>query len=412
MNPLFFLFVVAGLLTFWNFFLYWPKSSINYFSQKIHAQVISVSYNYAILLDENKRKWRVIFNKKNPLYPGDIVEFSRKNLKIYYKRILLDSYKVKRSFLQSLRIKIHNFLKKRFLKATKRNKFALKLGSALIFGENWFSKKERNKFARLGIYHLIVISGMHFGIFLMFFYLIPVVKKIRWFLAGAFFIFFSFFLLFPKAPLYRAFISVFLFLIAMIFEKPYHSLKALLVAYIFSLLLHPYWVFNIGFWLSYLASLSLILYFGSTRTPEENFYMNFLSKSLGIEASLVVSTAIAPLLAYTFKYISFGSFLYGLIFTLITQLFLLVAFLNLLTLWSFPFLCNLQINISEVFHYFLKNLGNDNFILKTSPKIPLIEVIVLIALALAITSLSNSRRKKFIYLAAFFCFEIAVLVGF
>ena len=371
----------------------------------IRGEVISTNYNRALVLDENNRLWSVRFKYGNPTYPGDSIVF-----KGYAKgsRVYIKHYNISRSFFQKIRVSVHSFLKERFLNAV-RDKFARKLGSALIFGENWFSKRERTKISHLGIYHLIVISGMHYALFLTFFLFIPVRWRLRWLIALLFFGFFTLFVLFPKAPAYRAFISVALFLLAFLFEKPYNALKALLLAYAVSLLLYPHWLFNFGFWLSYLASLSLILYFGTRKTPEEDYFVNFLSKSLGIEASLVVMVTISPILIYYLKYISFGTFLYSFAFTVITEVYLLIATLNLLSLWSIPPAVDLQIMVSKVFEY-LYRIFPENVYVKTA-SIPKWEMYLFIFISLAILISPLSKVKKWLLLLVLFVLELVTFVG-
>ena len=203
---------------------------------------------------------------------------------------------------------------------------------------------------------------MHYALLFTFFLIFPVRWKLRYWLALSFFVFFTFLILFPKAPAYRAFISFSLFLLAKILEKQYHSLKALLIAFSLWVLIFPYWFFNVGFWLSYLASLSLILYYGNRKTPENSLFENMIKTFLGLEASLVVLTVINPILAYYFHYYSFGSFLYNQIFTLLAEGFLLVGILNMLTFWSFSPFVELQHLIASTFEWIFSKIPENVFI--------------------------------------------------
>ena len=340
-------FILSILLLFSGFHAYknHVKREKVYGEVHLKGEVINTIYRKAIFLDDKGRIFRFYFPKGVRLYPGDGVELEGTAKGSYIK---VKHLKVKRNFLQKWRIKLHNFLKRRFLR-TAKTAFEKKLGSALLFGENWFSRAERLKLAHTGIYHIIVISGMHYALLFTFFLIFPVRWRLRYWLALAFFAFFTFLVLFPKAPAYRAFISFAVFLLAKLFDRQYHSLKALLLAAALWLWLFPYWFYNLGFWLSYLASLSLILYYGIQKTPEENFVRNVAGKLLGLEAALVVMAVINPLLAYYFHYFSFGSFFYTWIFTLLAEGFLIVGILNMLTLWSFPLFLEVQHYIASAF---------------------------------------------------------------
>jgi len=382
------------LFTVLNALQHRPHWGKTYGYTHFKGEIISSNYRKFYLLTGDGNIFSLYPPKGSKPTVGDRVEvygYAKGNL-IKVKRL-----KIYKSLLRDLRVKIHRLLKERFLKSAK-TPFEKKLGSALLFGENWFSKKERSKFSHLGIYHLIVISGMHYALFFLFFLLFPVRWKLRYILAFAFFAFFTYLVLFPKASAYRAFISFALFLLAKILERQYHSLKALIVAAIIGLSLFPHWLFNIGFLLSYLASLSLILYYGGNRTPEENFFKNALGKFLGLEATLVVSSAINPILAYKFHFISFGGFLYTALFTALTIPFLFLGLLNTVTLWSFTPLVELQHLISKLFE-FTFNLVPDHVYLTVS-NIPLWAVYAEVLIALAVLLLPI-RRKIILVLLVF-----------
>lgn len=369
-----------------------------------YGKVINITYRKAIFLDQQGRLFYFYIPKGVKIYPDDHIEIEGLARKSY---IRVKKITIERTFIQKIRIKIHNTLKEQFLK-TARTPFEKKLGSALLFGENWFSKKERQKFGHTGIYPIIVISGMHYALLFTFFLIFPVKWRLRYWLALLFFVFFTFFILFPKAPAYRAFISFSLFLLAKILEKQYHSLKALLIAFSLWSLIFPYWFFNVGFWLSYLASLSLILYYGSRKTPEASLFENMVKTFLGLEASLVVLTTINPILAYYFHYYSLGSFLYNQIFTFLAEGFLLVGILNMLTFWSFPPFVEIQHYIASTFEWIFKNIPENVFI-KVSyfPE----EIMFVFVISAIVLLLIIPQRWKLRILLLLFLMEILVFTS-
>jgi ComEC/Rec2-related protein len=209
-------------------------------------------------------------------------------------------------------------------------------------------------------------------------------------------------MLFPKAPAYRAFFSVSLFLLARIFEKPYSSIKAILLAFSISLLLFPHWVSNVGFWLSYVASLSLILYYGNKQPVENQFLQNFLGKFLGLEATLVVTLSITPILVHSFHYFSLGGFLYAFPLTLLVQLYILSATFNLFTLFSFQPTLDIQEKLVNLF-MFLFHKFPEKVYFKAS--IPSLELAILLTLFGLLTLALPIKRKLMIALSLFL-FEI------
>jgi len=363
----------------------------------VEGVVISVKPGSVLLLQNERILWRL--KGVWGVYPGDglLVEG-----KAYGALLYAEEFVVKRSKLQSLRVEVHTFLKDRF-KASVRDGFELKLGSALIFGENWFSKGELERVAEMGIYHLLVISGMHYALFMTFFLLFPLRWKLRYFAALVFFTFFTFLVLFPKAPAYRAFVSVALLLAAKILERRYDALRALLFAYSAWLLLNPHWFYNYGFWLSYLASAALILYYGGRKTPEEGYLKNFFSRLLGLEASLVVMATISPVLAYKLQYLPLDTFVYGFIFTLAVQVFILAATANFLTLWSFDPLWRLQNWAADLFEFLFEKLSPVGVLCFAEP--PRFQAFLFPAVALALLLLPLERKKKLLLLGILFAFE-------
>ncbi len=385
-----------------------PQKGNVYSNLTLDGKVIKTVYNRALVLTSNNTLFWVYLNRYQPrVFVGDtiLVEGRAKGFKIFARHL-----EVKRNFFQRLRVKLHLFLKRRFLK-TATTKGSKKVGSALIFGENFFSKKEKKLISRLGIYHILVISGMHYALFLTFFLWIPLRWKLRYYLALVFFLFFTFLVLFPSAPAYRAFVSVALFLLAAIVERPYNSLKAWLIALGVWSFIYPYWVFSIGFWLSYLASLALIIYYGRNKTPEEDFIKNFFSKFLGLEAALAVGLVIYPLLTTFLDYISLGSFLYGVLFTFLAQLYILVSTFNLLTLWSFDIPSRVQDFLGNLFVELIYKLPKEGITVEVG-KTPLWEAVLLSLLGLGILLLPLKGWKKISLLAGALSLEIILLKVF
>lgn len=386
--------LLATLQAFFNK----PKWGKTFGYKTFKGVVINRIHNKVYLLTEEGEIY--LFYAKRRLFPQDRVKLQGTAKGTFVKP---QNIEVKRGLLQRLRVKFHQTLKERFLKTAKRP-FGKKLGSALLFGENWFSRKERKKLSLIGIYHLVVISGMHYALLFSFFLIFPARFKVRYYIALVFLAFFTFLVLFPKAPSYRAFTSFALFLASKIGERPYSPLKALLVGYSISLLLFPHWFYSLGFWLSYLASLGLILYYRSNRTPEENFLRNFFGTLLGLEATLVVLAVITPLIGYSFHFFSFGSFLYGWAFTVLTELFLLVGILNVVTYWNFPPLVQAQHLLANFFEVLFEKFPQKVYV-SLSP-FPFWVAVVLVVTALGILKFVKKRERKLFYLTILLLTEV------
>ncbi len=173
---------------------------------------------------------------------------------------------------------------------------------ALITGEkDSIQKEEYEIYKDMGIAHILAISGLHIGIlsgFLLFImsmaglkrnFSIPITILFIWM--------FSYLVGFPESAL-RASIMITLLMGSKLIHRPYDPVNTLAVSFIASLMINPFWIFSLGFQLSYGATLSL-----ATITPwiMERVYpaKGNLVKSLSAVAG--VNLGILPLQSYYFN---------------------------------------------------------------------------------------------------------------
>lgn len=254
---------------------------------------------------------------------------------------------IKNTFsMAELRFRCKNFVQK-FLKKKFSNKHIYSLISTLSTG-NSPDLIVKYHFSRLGLSHLLVISGFHFSILAL------LAKKILD-------IFFSqqittiFLLLLtvsygiyvgPQASSMRAGLIIYIYLVGRLFGRKSPPLNTLGCALLIQLLINPLILFQIGFQLSYVATFGILLFFPSykrkleTLLPRRDYaHLNLLMKLHQIlidfirnQVALLFSShvLILPVLLYHFSYFPILSFFYNLIipilisFCLITLPFLLI----------------------------------------------------------------------------------------
>ncbi|MFL0247432.1 ComEC/Rec2 family competence protein [Candidatus Clostridium stratigraminis] len=185
------------------------------------------------------------------------------------------------------------------------NKFKTYLGEeraalimSLCFGEaNYLSDIQKNDFKKLGVVHAISVSGFHMAI----------IYKV---LEGVFGIGISIFVsllyaLFTGAQpaTLRAFLMIFILKMSKKVFKNYDGLSALSLSGIIILTLKPYYCLDLGFILSYLSTLGIMLYYNKIRRAL--YYIpNKLNESISLTLSAQVFSM--PYAALSLGNLSFG----------------------------------------------------------------------------------------------------------
>lgn len=216
-----------------------------------------------------------LFNYKNYLLSKGI-----------YKNFIFESL----TFIKSSNNIIHktyNILEKRIesLKSTVFLK-AMILGDTSSFETDTYETYKIN-----GIVHLFAISGMHVviitSIILGVLNKISKFKKINYFLVFIFLLFYM--LIINSASIIRSALMFILCSLNKIFKLKFSSLNILYYIFVINLFINPYIIYNMGFQLSYLISLSLII-----SNKKISKYKNYLSQTF--ITSIVSFLASLPLI--------------------------------------------------------------------------------------------------------------------
>lgn len=247
-----------------------------------------------------------------PKYPeykyGDILEVSGKLEKYPYKGdILYSIYKPeikiiergKGSFFYSKILNFKTKLRERVNLLMPSPESAI-MGASIIGGEFGISKNLQAKLNIAGVRHIIAVSGMNLVIvsnILMFVFLKFKMRKKWAIILSLAFIFLFLALCAFTASAVRAGIMTSLFLIAPIFGRKSCGIRTIVVSALAMLLFDPFLIWNVGFQLSFLATLGMI------------YFSNILPTTL---AAYVFTL---PILIYSFGQIS--------LFGILTNLFIL-----------------------------------------------------------------------------------------
>lgn len=196
---------------------------------------------------------------------------------------------------------------------------------ALCFGDTgYLNNSQMNEFNRLGVIHAISVSGFHMAV------IYGVLEKILG-LKGALTASFLYVIFTGiQAATLRAFIMIFLLKLSKYAYKNYDNISSLCMAALILLVIKPYYIGDIGFMLSFLSTLGIILYYNKFtkffyRLPEK------LNETVSISLSAQLFSL--PYIAFTLQQFSPG-FLLGN-FVLLPFYSVLVLIGNTALLFSF-----------------------------------------------------------------------------
>ncbi|MBV7273042.1 ComEC/Rec2 family competence protein [Clostridiaceae bacterium UIB06] len=291
------LFLIVGALSF-----------VLYFNIKIYNPIelrITENKGYYCLAEYKGRKI-LVNGKVNKIEEGKLLKVYGKfeNNKDYTSGIV-GTYKIDK-------YEVCNKDMLYYLYEIKRNiylQFKQKLGEdkssvimALCYGDaGYLTKSQKNDFKKLGVFHAISVSGFHMAI---------IYKVLEFTIGLKFAVVTSFlYLIFTgmQASTARAFIMILAFKSSKLVFKNYDSLSSLGLAGVILLIMKPYYIMDIGFMLSFLATLGILLYYKKTLR-----ILYRLPKALNESLSITLSSQIfsVPYTAFNIQNFS-GGFILG-----------------------------------------------------------------------------------------------------
>lgn len=237
-------------------------------------------------------------------------------------------------FRYDWKTRLQSFLKKKIQDTSSANFLAALITGYLTDLYLKFS------FFKLGLSHILAISGFHFSLLIalisIIFSFIPIrPKSILLILAASLY----FFLMGHSPSITRAYIMIVVYYLAKLFDKTSCPINNLGTALFIIILIDPYVYSSLSFQLSFLSCLGIFLFYpilASFISSEKgllhkvySFYMHSLA------LCFAVNLMISPLLLYVFHKISILGMLYNLFFPLqVTACFSLL----LIALFLYPFI--------------------------------------------------------------------------
>ncbi|MTI70495.1 MAG: DNA internalization-related competence protein ComEC/Rec2 [Firmicutes bacterium] len=298
------------------------------------------------------------FNYKLFLYTKKMfttMNVSNYNVKILEKRKLNYLEKSVYSFKERTKKTFDDLLNQKFSSIIK----------AIILGDSSYLEVSKLKeFRSLGIAHVLAVSGLHIGIvYGLFFYLFRILRmknKINIIITLSILWFYGLIIGFPASVL-RALVMFSILMLSKVIHSRYDALNGLFFSCLILLIYNPLWLFSIGFQLSFIATLSLIL-LNKPIKKKIPIFKNILPPILSVQIGLM------PIMMIHFNEIAILSIFINIIVIPIISLVVILSFLiiilsyinyNLVVLLSYVLKGTLYIlnNIIDVFNYIpIKNI--------------------------------------------------------
>ncbi|RDY23988.1 ComEC/Rec2 family competence protein [Romboutsia maritimum] len=254
----------------------------------------------------------------------------------YKGLIYINKYEViGESFLYTNLGKLKSKLIKNFRYLYKKNSDFL--NSVLLGAKENLTQEDKEIFSKTGTSHIIAISGLHIGILCTL--VILIIRSINKF--------YKLIILSVILSLYCIMVGVspsivrsILFIIALylsiFYDKKKDGISTLSLIGIFFIINNPYIIHNISFQLSFLATLSIIYFYG---------YINNILKIEIISITLCANILTLPIIYYNFKLVTINSILGNLI---IVPFIGVIMYLSIISIILF----NINVWVAKVVAYF------------------------------------------------------------
>lgn len=295
------------------FFLIGALSYMMYFDLKVpNSAEVRVIENKGYYYIANYKGRRLILNgKTTKLKEGQKLLISGKFKKeINYSRGIIGTYKVekytpyKKDFIHTL-YDIKKNIYYSYTESIGEEKAALVM--SLCYGDTeYLTKSQKSDFQEMGVFHAVSVSGFHMAII---YKVLESVIGLRCSIVVSFI-----YIIFTglQASTVRAFIMILIFKLSKTVCKNYDGISSLSFAALLILFIKPYYILDIGFTLSVLATLGILIYYKKFlrmmhRMPE------MINKSLSVTLSSQIFSV--PYTAFTIQNFS-GGFILGNLFLL------------------------------------------------------------------------------------------------
>ncbi|AKL95814.1 ComEC/Rec2-like protein [Clostridium aceticum] len=176
---------------------------------------------------------------------------------------------------------------------------------SIMFGNQGYLERETLElFSKSGTAHIIAVSGLHIGIIVLFthklLHFLKIHKKKILLITMTVLFFYSYMVSFPVS-IVRASSMYYLYVFAFLLQRRYDPINSLMMVAFILLLYHPFNLFSVSFQLSFMATLSILLFYPLIKDRAKLLPPFFQSL---VAITLCAQIGTIPIIAYHFQEVS------------------------------------------------------------------------------------------------------------
>lgn len=203
-------------------------------------------------------------------------------------------------FVTKLKVKVKEKLEE-ILNLYLNEDSSIVMKSILLGDYRYLEEEDLEKFRDLGLAHIIAVSGLHIGIItsllIYSFAYFGINRRVNIIISVIIIWVYAYIIGFPVSVI-RANIMYTVLMLSQILRKPYDSLNSLFLSLLLMVIINPFWIFHVGFQLSFAATFFVIYY-----TSKVKILFNFPKEGGFKSLSSIVAAqlGVLPILAYYFN---------------------------------------------------------------------------------------------------------------
>lgn len=262
-----------------------------------------------------------------------------------------------------LKIKFKSFIENLFYSNMSEENANIIL-SIILGDKNYLDKDLYSNIQKIGLAHVFAVSGLHIGIlysvFLKFLCICGLNKKTSWIITWIILWTYGYFIGFPISVLRSLLMFTFLFGAELLYRK-YNTINSIVISALILLIYNPFYLFDAGFQLSFMAAFTLIIY-NKYLKPNIKIKNKLLSSIL---LYLVIQVFTYPILSYYFNYLSIVGILYNLlmlpVFSFVTIFSFLCVFVGSISRYTIVVPLMIADKLLSIISFYITN-GSDKLL--------------------------------------------------
>ncbi len=301
------------------------EKTIIYIPKGTDVEINSIVRLNVSISEISSNKNRMLFNYKDSLRVKGIfvTAFCKGEIELVKR-----NYSVFNSFSNFCIEKTEKLFRKYMSEGNANTVLSVILGDVKYLDKDYYKNIQKT-----GLAHIFAVSGTHvviiYAAFFKFFNFLGMQRKISWLLSWTLLWIYGFIIGFPVTVLRSLLTFNFLFGSEILYRK-YNSINSLIISAFILLIINPYYLFDVGFQLSYMAALCLLVNNRIIKKKNDNkvnenednsninsvwsafaYIKNKISKNLWLYVFVQAFTL--PIMSYYFNYVS----IIGIIFNLL-----------------------------------------------------------------------------------------------